>query len=127
LLCLIANNRSPWPGVAIGTPILTLSKVTGLDVEALSATSGRIPALPLALDPVLAGSGTMVGWREDVRRLACTPDHRGGRSPPFSFFWSNFVGFELVDLMSAVASMNRRRDRDQTLETQEGMALRTRW
>jgi lactate permease len=40
LLCLIANT-APVAWGAIGTPILTLSRVTGLDVEALSATSGR--------------------------------------------------------------------------------------
>jgi lactate permease len=49
LLCLIANTAPvAWGG--IGTPILTLSKVTGLDVHALSATAGRIlPILSLII------------------------------------------------------------------------------
>ena len=41
LLCLIANT-APVAWGAIGTPIRTLAAMTGLDVEALSATSGRI-------------------------------------------------------------------------------------
>ena len=66
LLCLIANTAPvAWGG--IGTPILTLSKVTGLDVQALSATVGPDLADPLAGDPVLAGSHD---------------DHAGGRRWP---------------------------------------------
>ena len=62
LLCLIANTAPvAWGG--IGTPILTLSKVTGLDVHALSATSGTNLADPLAGDSVLAGSHDDP-WRE---------------------------------------------------------------
>src|SRR5205807_3430525 len=49
LLCLIANT-APVAWGAIGTPIRTLAGVTGLDVEALSMTSGRIlPPLALIL------------------------------------------------------------------------------
>jgi lactate permease len=40
LLCLIANT-APVAWGAIGTPIKTLAGVTGLEVEALSATAGR--------------------------------------------------------------------------------------
>ena len=62
LLCLIANT-APVAWGAIGTPIRTLSNVTGLDVEALSATSGRIlPPLSLILPFWLVRS--MTGWRE---------------------------------------------------------------
>ncbi len=62
LLCLIANTAPvAWGG--IGTPILTLSKVTGLDVHALSATSGRIlPILSLVIPFWLVR--TMTSWRE---------------------------------------------------------------
>ena len=64
LLCLIANT-APVAWGAIGTPILTLSSVTGLDVNALSATSGRIlPPLSLIIPFWLVC--TMAGWRATV-------------------------------------------------------------
>ncbi len=102
LLCLIANT-APVAWGAIGTPIRTLSTVTGLDVEALSATSGRIlPFLSLLIPFWLVR--TMTGWRET---LAVWPALLtiGGTFATVQFLWSNFVGFELVDLMSAVASL----------------------
>ena len=102
LLCLIANT-APVAWGAIGTPIRTLSTVTGLDVEALSATSGRIlPFLSLLIPFWLVR--TMVGWRET---FAVWPALLtiGGTFAAVQFLWSNFVGFELVDLMSAVASL----------------------
>lgn len=102
LLCLIANT-APVAWGAIGTPILTLSKVTGLHVEALSATSGRIlPPLSLLIPFWLVC--TMAGWRA---ALAVWPALVviGGTFAGIQFAWSNFVGFELVDLVSAVASL----------------------
>jgi lactate permease len=102
LLCLIANT-APVAWGAIGTPILTLSKVTELDVEALSATSGRIlPFLSLIIPFWLVR--TMTSWRET---LAVWPALLvvGGTFAGVQFAWSNFVGFELVDIVSAVASL----------------------
>ena len=46
----------------------------------------------------------MAGWRRDARRLARPPGRSAGRSPAVQFVWSNFVGFELVDIVSAVAA-----------------------
>ncbi len=102
VLCLIANT-APVAWGAIGTPILTLSKVTDLDVEALSATAGRIlPPLSLIIPFWLVR--TMVGWR---LTLAVWPALLavGGTFAGVQWLWSNFVGFELVDLVSAVASL----------------------
>ena len=99
LLCLIANT-APVAWGAIGTPILTLSTVTGLDVNALSATSGRIlPLLSLVIPFWLVA--TMAGWRETV---AVWPPLLviGGTFAAVQFVWSNFVGFELVDIVSSV-------------------------
>ena len=64
LLCLIANTAPvAWGG--IGTPILTLSRVTGLDVHSLSATAGRIlPILSLVIPFWLVR--VMTGWRETL-------------------------------------------------------------
>jgi lactate permease len=102
LLCLIANTAPvAWGG--IGTPILTLSKVTGLDVHALSATSGRIlPILSLVIPFWLVR--VMTGWRETAAvwfPLLVI----GGTFASVQFLWSNYVGFELVDIAASVASM----------------------
>jgi lactate permease len=102
LLCLIANT-APVAWGAIGTPIKTLAGVTGLDVEALSATSGRIlPPLSLIIPFWLVR--TMVGWRET---FAVWPALLvvGGTFAGAQLLWSNFVGVDLVDLVSAVASL----------------------
>jgi lactate permease len=102
LLCLIANTAPvAWGG--IGTPILTLSKVTGLDVHALSATSGRIlPILSMVIPFWLVR--TMTGWRETVA-VWFPLSVIGGTFAAVQFLWSNYVGFELVDIVASVASM----------------------
>ncbi len=101
-LCLIANT-APVAWGAIGTPIATLAKITELPVGAISATSGRIlPLMSLILPFWLVK--TMTTWRETV---AVWPALLviGGSFAGAQFFWSNYVGFELVDIVSAVASL----------------------
>ena len=101
LLCLIANT-APVAWGSIGTPILTLSKVTGLDVESLSATSGRILPFLSVLIPFWLVR-VMSSWRATFAiwiPLAAI----GGTFGAVQFLWSNFVGFELVDIVAAVAS-----------------------
>jgi lactate permease len=102
LLCLIANTAPvAWGG--IGTPILTLSTVTGLDVHTLSATSGRILPLLSVIIPFWLVR-TMTSWRETMEvwvPLAVI----GGTFASVQFAWSNYVGVELVDIVSAVASL----------------------
>jgi lactate permease len=102
LLCLIANT-APVAWGAIGTPIRTLAVVTDLDVEALSATSGRILPLLSLIVPVWLVK-TMASWSET---LAVWPALVviGGAFAAAQFAWSNFVGFELVDIVSSVASL----------------------
>jgi lactate permease len=102
LLCLIANTAPvAWGG--IGTPLRTLAEVTGLDVEALSMTSGRIlPPLSLILPFWLVKS--MASWRAT---FAVWPALLtiGGSFALTQFAWSHLVSFELVDLASSVASL----------------------
>ncbi len=102
LLCLIANTAPvAWGG--IGTPLRTLAQVTGLDVEALSMTSGRIlPPLSLILPFWLVKS--MAPWRAT---FAVWPALLaiGGSFALTQFTWSHLVGFELVDLASSVISL----------------------
>ena len=78
LLCLIANT-APVAWGAIGTPIRTLATVTDLDVEALSATSGRILPFLSLIDPVLAGQGDGRLAR-DAGRLAGAGSSSAARS-----------------------------------------------
>ncbi len=89
LLCLIANTAPvAWGG--IGIPILTLSTVTGLDVNALSATSGRIlPILSVVIPFWLVA--TLTSWRKtwEVRFPLLVI---GGTFAAVQFVWSNFVG-----------------------------------
>ena len=102
LLCLIANTAPvAWGG--IGIPILTLSRVTELDVQALSATAGRIlPILSLVIPFWLVA--TLAGWRKtwEVRVPLVVI---GGTFASVQFLWSNYVGFELVDIVSSVSSL----------------------
>jgi lactate permease len=102
LLCLIANTAPvAWGG--IGTPLRTLAAVTGLDVEALSATCGRIlPWLSLIIPFWLVR--TMTGWR-DTLAVRFPLLVIGGTFAAVQYVWSNFVGFELVDIVSAITSL----------------------
>ncbi len=102
VLCLIANT-APVAWGAIGTPIRTLAAVTDLNVEALSATTGRIlPILSLIVPFWLVWA--MVGWRAMVP-VAPALLVIGGTFAGTQYVWSNFVGFELVDITSSVASL----------------------
>ncbi len=102
LLCLIANT-APVAWGAIGTPIRTLAAVTSLNVEFLSATSGRIlPPLSLILPFWIVRA--MVPWKATFEvwpaLLAVGASFAGAQ-----FLWSNFIGFELVDIVSAISSL----------------------
>jgi lactate permease len=102
LLCLIANTAPvAWGG--IGIPILTLSKVTGLDVHALCATSGRIlPIMSLIIPFWLVR--VMTSWRETYA-VWFPLLTIGGTFASVQFFWSNYVGFELVDIVASAAGL----------------------
>ena len=102
VLCLIANT-APVAWGSIGIPIRTLAGVTGLDVEALSATSGRIlPPISLILPFWLVRS--MVPWR-DTWAVWPALVVVGSSFAATQFLWSNLVSYEVVDLASAVASL----------------------
>jgi lactate permease len=102
LLCLVANT-APVAWGSVGIPLKTLGGVTGLDVEALSATAGQIlPPLSFIIPVWLVR--LMVPWRETVAvwpfLLAV-----GGTFAVVQWAWSNFVGVDLVDLASAASSL----------------------
>jgi lactate permease len=101
-LSLIANT-APVAFGAIGTPILTLSAVTGIPAHTLGIMAGRqLPFISLIIPAWLVV--TMSGWR-GLRGawpavLVC-----GGTFAVVQFAWSNFVGVELVDIAGALASI----------------------
>ena len=101
-ICLLANT-APVAFGSIGTPIVTLSGITGIPMAPLSAMVGRICALvsvivPTYLVVVMAGAkGAVEVWPAIV---AC-----GVVFAAVQFTVSNFIGPELTDILSALASI----------------------
>jgi lactate permease len=101
-LALLANT-SPVAFGALGTPILTLGKVTGLDTQQLSAMAGRQLPFFSVLVPVWL-VWVMSGWRGVVgvwpALLVC-----GGSFAGVQFLVANYVGPELVDVAGGLISL----------------------
>jgi lactate permease len=101
-LALLANT-APVAFGALGTPILTLANVTGLDVHKLSAMAGRqLPffslIVPAWLVWVMAGFRGVVGvW---PALLVC-----GGSFAVVQWAVSNYHGPELVDVIGGLVSL----------------------
>jgi lactate permease len=101
-LALIANT-APVAFGAIGTPILTLSAVTGIPAMTLSAMAGRqLPFVSLIVPAWLVV--TMSGWR-GLAGVWPAVAICGGVFAIVQFFWSNYVGPELVDIVGGLASL----------------------
>jgi lactate permease len=101
-LALLANT-SPVAFGALGTPILTLANVTGLDVHKLSAMAGRqLPIFSIIVPVWLVW--VMAGWRGVVgvwpALIAC-----GGSFAIVQFAVANFIGPELVDVLGGLISL----------------------
>jgi lactate permease len=101
-LALIANT-SPVAFGALGTPILTLARVTGLSELDLSAMAGRqLPFFSLIVPAWLVW--TMAGWRATWQiwpaLLVC-----GGSFAAVQFLVANFHGPWLVDVAGGVISL----------------------
>lgn len=102
VLCLVANT-APVAWGSIGVPIKTLAAVTGLDVEDLSVTAGRILP-PISFIVPIWLIGMMVPFRRVVEILPALVVI-GGSFAVTQWFWSNHVGVDLVDLASAGVSL----------------------
>jgi len=101
-LALIANT-SPVAFGALGTPIITLAKVSGLDEMALSQMAGRqLPLFSLIVPAWLVA--VMSGWRGVV---GCWPAIVvcGGTFAGLQFALSNFHGPALVDVLGGLGSL----------------------
>ena len=101
-LSLLANT-SPVAFGALGTPILTLAKVTGLDAVRLSAMTGRqLPFFSLLVPVWLVW--VMAGWR-GVRGVWPALVVCGGSFALVQFLVANFHGPWLVDVAGGVVSL----------------------
>ena len=99
----LIGNTAPVAFGALGTPIVTLAKVTGLDEMALSAMAGRqLPVFSLIVPFWLVWQ--MAGFRA-MREVwpACLVAGVSFGVP--QFLVSNFVGPALVDIVSAIVSL----------------------
>ncbi len=101
-LALIANT-SPVAFGALGTPIITLSRVTGLDELELSAMAGRqLPFFSLIMPVWLVW--VMAGWRATIQiypaLVVC-----GGSFALVQFLVANFHGPWLVDVVGGIVSL----------------------
>src|SRR5690606_2966117 len=101
-LALLANT-SPVAFGALGTPITTLAKISGIDEMALSQMAGRqLPFFSLIVPAWLVA--VMGGWRAVV---GCWPAILvcGGSFAGIQFLTSNFHGPTLVDVVGGLGSL----------------------
>ena len=103
LLCLIGNT-APVAFGSIGIPIVTLTQITGLPMQALSAMTGRILSIVALVVPVyllvlMAGAtNTLAVWPAVV---ACAVTFAATQ-----FLVSNFIGPELTAILASLASLS---------------------
>jgi len=101
-LALIANT-APVAFGALGTPIITLAKVTGLPEMQLSAMAGRqLPLFSLIVPAWMVC--TMAGWR-GLRSVWPAVLVCGGTFASVQFLISNYLGPSLTDVAGGVSSM----------------------
>ncbi|MGE0607714.1 MAG: L-lactate permease [Pirellulales bacterium] len=101
-LALLANT-SPVAFGALGTPILTLHEVSGVDLMRLSQMAGRqLPLFSLIVPAWLVA--VMSGWR-GVK--GCWPAIAvcGGSFAALQFAVANYVGPTLVDVIAGLGSL----------------------
>ena len=101
-LALIANT-APVAFGALGTPIITLAKVTGLDEQAISVMAGhQLPFFSLLVPAWMVC--TMAGWRGLIgvwpAVLVC-----GASFAVTQFAMAAFVGPALVDVVGGIVSL----------------------
>ncbi|MEO6002356.1 MAG: L-lactate permease [Opitutus sp.] len=99
----LIGNTAPVAFGALGTPLLTLAKITDLDLQLLSSMVGRqLPIFSLIVPFWLIAA--QAGWRG---MLAVWPAClvAGASFGLSQFFVSNYIGPMLVDIISALVSM----------------------
>lgn len=101
-LCLIANT-APVAFGAIGIPIITAGKVTGIDAHLISQMVGRqLPLLSIFVPFWLVF--IMSGWKKTIEVLPAILIS-GFSFAITQYLTSNFLGPELPDIASSIVSM----------------------
>ncbi len=101
-LCLIANT-APVAFGALGIPIITAGKTADIDPFLIGAMAGRqLPFLSLFLPFWLVG---MMDGIKGIKQTWPAILVAGGTFALFQFLVSNFMGPELPDILSALASL----------------------
>jgi L-lactate transport len=101
-ICLLANT-APVAFGSIGIPVLTLSAVTGLPMNSLSAAVGRICA-PISLIIPAYLMAVMGGWA-GLRGVLLGAAVCGVSFASVQFLVSNFIGPQLTDILSSLAAI----------------------
>jgi lactate permease len=99
----LIGNTAPVAYGALGTPLITLAKITELDLQSLSAMVGRqLPIFSIIVPFWLIAA--QAGWRG---MLAVWPAClvAGGSFALTQFLVSNYHGPWLVDIIAAIVSM----------------------
>lgn len=101
-LCLIANT-APVAFGALGIPIITAGKIGGIDPFLVGAMAGRqLPFLSLFLPFWLVG---MMDGMKGIKQTWPAILVAGGSFALCQFLVSNYMGPELPDILSALASL----------------------
>ncbi len=101
-ICLLANT-APVAFGSIGIPVLTLSAVTGLPMNGLSAAVGRICA-PISLIIPAYLMAVMGGWA-GLRGVLIGTTVCGISFASVQFLVSNYIGPQLTDILSSLAAI----------------------
>ena len=99
----LIGNTAPVAFGSVGIPLVTLAKVTGLDLQQLSSMVGRqLPVFSLIVPFWLIAA--QVGWR-GMRAVWPACFVTGASFAVSQFLVSNYVGPLLVDLISGTVSI----------------------
>lgn len=101
-ICMLANT-APVAFGSIGTPVLTLARITSLPLDKLSASVGRICA-PVSLIVPAYLILVMGGWKA-LRGVLPAAILCGVSFAGTQFYVSNYVGPLLTDILSSLASI----------------------
>jgi lactate permease len=102
VIALIANT-APVAFGALGTPIITLAKVTGLDEASIAAVAGRqLPIFSLVIPAWMVVA--MSGWR-GLAGVWPAVAVCGVSFAAVQFVMANFVGAALVDVVGGIACL----------------------
>jgi L-lactate transport len=101
-ICLLANT-APVAFGSIGTPLVTLARVTGLPIDPLSAAVGRICA-PVSLFVPAYLIMVMGGWPA-LKGVLPAAAICGVAFAGTQFLVSNYIGAELTDILSSLAAI----------------------